>query len=235
MASGLAAPAARPRAQYRAATPAHTPAMRPPSKNHARLRAALLLLLLLVPMLAWAQESLRGMPLLRRFSPEDYNATPRTGRSPPPGRAAVSSNSEGGALAESLVAVECPGATRARRGHRRGQRIYFCSYDTCAGADLSHSRRCTRADERRCLKGKARNVGSGWQICHPEGYFAAIPRFVSSVTTASASSTCLCREPRSFYAQGTSFTRDRRPGFCTFARQVRARTRWELFAQKACP
>ena len=33
-------------------------------------------LLLCLPLLAVAQQTLRGMPLLRRFSAEDYNATP---------------------------------------------------------------------------------------------------------------------------------------------------------------
>src|SRR6476620_9815027 len=74
-----AAPAARPRAQYREALPSHTAPMRPPNQTLARLRAVALLCLLLLPALAWAQETLRGLPLLRRFSPEDSNAPPSPG------------------------------------------------------------------------------------------------------------------------------------------------------------
>src|SRR5207344_3139573 len=78
MMKGPAEPSgARPRAQYRARGAAHTAPMRLPTRHFAARLSLLFVLgwLLALPLLASAQ-ALRGMPLLRRFSPEDYNATP---------------------------------------------------------------------------------------------------------------------------------------------------------------
>src|SRR4249919_2349642 len=135
--ASTAAPAARYRAQYRAVMAAHTAPMLPPySRARARRWPALLALVLLLclPLLAVAQESLRGMPLLRRFSAEDYNATPShwSLATDKEGRLFVG-NAEGVLRydGETWSLIELPGRQMGREVVAGAdQNIYVASYDT---------------------------------------------------------------------------------------------------------
>jgi diguanylate cyclase (GGDEF)-like protein len=170
---------ATPRAQYRVATAAPTAPVRGPRPG-AGARLLVLLLLAWLPLLAGAQ-SLHGMPLLRRFTAEDYNATPShwalaTDRD---GRLFVG-NSEGVLRydGETWSLVELPGKQLGRDVVRGDDaRIYVASYDsfgwlqTSPDGETVYQELMTAAG----LKGKARNVGNVWQIvATPEGvYFRA--------------------------------------------------------------
>jgi diguanylate cyclase (GGDEF)-like protein len=162
--------AIRARGQYRAAAPG--PAVPLPAMR-ARLRRGLpwlaLLLLSLLPLFATAQ-ALRGMPLLRRFSAEDYNATPShwSLATDKDGRLFVG-NAEGVLRydGETWTMIELPGNQLGRDvvegadGH-----IYVGSYDTFGElrtSDKGETVYHPLLDEAG-LKGKDRNVGSVWQI-----------------------------------------------------------------------
>src|SRR4249919_3878722 len=131
-----AAPAARPRAQYRAGKPAHTAPMSTSVLARAFARQLIVLLLLSwLPLLACAQtQALNGMPLLRRFTPEDYNATPSflSLATDKEGRIFVA-NAEGVLRydGETWTLIELPGHQTAREvAEGADHRIYVGSYDT---------------------------------------------------------------------------------------------------------
>jgi diguanylate cyclase (GGDEF)-like protein len=201
--------------------------MRPPSQLRARLRAALLLFLLCLPMLAWAQEALRGMPLLRRFSPEDYNATPShwSLATDKEGRLFVG-NSEGVLRydGETWSLIELPGRQLGRDVVKgEDEQIYVGSYDTFGwlqtspDGEMVYQELMTAAG----LKGKDRNVGDVWQIVTtPEGvYFrGANALHFLSYDRKTIKHWPLGENQRSFYAQGNQlYARIDGLGFCKFA------------------
>jgi diguanylate cyclase (GGDEF)-like protein len=222
----VAAPAARPRAQYREGTPSHTAPMRPSSKSRARLRAAVLLCLLLLPLLAWAQESLRGMPLLRRFSPEDYNATPShwslvTDKA---GRLYVG-NSEGVLRydGETWSLIELPGRQMGREVVQGDDgQIYVASYDTFGWLQTSPDGEIVYQELLTAygLKGKDRNVGTVWQVVptHEGVYFRGETALhFLSYDHKRVKHWPLAENQRSFYAQGNQlYARIDGLGFCKF-------------------
>ncbi|MDQ3057728.1 MAG: hypothetical protein M3Q96_08380, partial [Pseudomonadota bacterium] len=130
----------------------------------------MLLALAWLPLHAQPTATLQGTPLLQRFSPEDYRASPQhwaitTDRD---GRLFVG-NSEGVLRydGEQWDLIELPGRHLARKVVA-GQdgRIYVGSYDTfgwlqpTADGDMVYRELLTSAG----LKGQARNVGNIWQI-----------------------------------------------------------------------
>src|SRR5207342_2796445 len=179
--ASTAAPAARYRAQYRAAMAAHTAPMLPPhSRARPRRWPALLVfvLLLCLPLFAVAQQTLRGMPLLRRFSAEDYNATPSHWAlaTDKEGRLFVG-NAEGVLRydGETWSLIELPGKQLGRDVVAGAdQQIYVGSFDTFGWLETSpdgetlYHELMTEAG----LKGKDRNVGDVWQIiATPDGVY----------------------------------------------------------------
>src|SRR4249919_2821021 len=179
--ASTAAPAARYRAQYRAVMAAHTAPMLPPySRARARRWPALLALVLLLclPLLAVAQESLRGMPLLRRFSPEDYNATPShlSLATDKEGRLFVG-NAEGVLRydGETWSLIELPGHQTGREVVAgEDQQIYVGGYDSFGWLQTSPDGETVYHElmDETGLKGKERNVGNVWQIITtPEGVY----------------------------------------------------------------
>src|SRR5688572_26510416 len=240
----LAPPAAGVRAQYRATATAHTAPMRPPA---TRLVARLLVLLLLcwLPLQAAAQ-TLSGMPLLRRFSPEDYNATPShwSLATDKDGRLFVG-NAEGVLRydGESWTLIELPGKQLGREVVAgEDQRIYVGSYDTFGWLQTSpdgetvYQELMTAAG----LKGKARNIGSVWQIITtPEGvYFRGETALhFLSYDRKTVKHWPLPETQRSFYAQGNQlYARIDGLGFCKFVDgKFVLEPGGQLFADKSLP
>jgi diguanylate cyclase (GGDEF)-like protein len=126
-------------------------------------------LLLCLPLFAGAQ-TLRGMPLLRRFSAEDYNATPSHWAlaTDKEGRLFVG-NSEGVLRydGETWSLIELPGQSLARDVVAGDdQRIYVGGYDTFGWLQTSPDGEIVYQELMTAvgLKGKDRNVGSVWQV-----------------------------------------------------------------------
>jgi diguanylate cyclase (GGDEF)-like protein len=117
-----------------------------------------------------AAPTLRGMPLIRHFSPEDYNATPShwSIATDKDGRLFVG-NSEGVLRydGETWSLIELPGQQIAREVVTGAdQRIYVGSYDsfgwlmTSPDGEIVYQELMTAVG----LKGKDRNVGNVWQV-----------------------------------------------------------------------
>lgn len=132
-------------------------------------RWLLLLLLVLSPICAYS-ETLRGTPLLRRFLPEDYNATPQHWAiaTDADGRLFVG-NAEGVLRYDgekwSLIAL--PGKQLGRDlVTGRDGRIYVASYDnfgwlqTSSDGEITYQELLTTVG----LKGRDREVGNVWQV-----------------------------------------------------------------------
>jgi len=140
-----------------------------------------LVLLLCLPLLAIAQQTLRGMPLLRRFSAEDYNATPShwSLATDKEGRLFVG-NAEGVLRydGETWSLIELPGRQMGREVVTGAdQNIYVASYDTFGWLRTSPDGETVYQELMSAvgLKGKERNVGTVWQVvATPSGvYFRA--------------------------------------------------------------
>jgi len=183
------------------------------------------LLLALSPLLATA-EALRGMPLLRRYGPEDYNATPQhlgiaVARD---GRLYVG-NSEGVLRydGDKWQLISLPGKLSGRSiqlandGH-----VYVGSYDTfgwlktTADGDIVYEELLT-ADK---LKGTDRNVGTIWAvIATDEGvYFRAEHALhFLSYDRQRTGHWPLADNVRQFYPEGSQlYARVEGVGFCRF-------------------
>ena len=117
-----------------------------------------------------AAETLHGTPLLRRYLPEDYNATPQhwAVASDKDGRLFVG-NAEGVLRydGEQWQLIQLPGKQVGRElATGRDGRIYVGSYDTfgwlreAPDGDIVYQELMTTAG----LKGRARNVGNVWQV-----------------------------------------------------------------------
>jgi diguanylate cyclase (GGDEF)-like protein len=195
---------------------------------HVAARLSLLFLLawlLALPLFASAQ-TLRGMPLLRRFSPEDYNATPShwSLATDKEGRLFVG-NAEGVLRydGETWSLIELPGKQLGRDVVTgEDEQIYVGSYDTFGWLQTSpdgetvYQELMTAAG----LKGKARNVGDVWQIITtPEGvYFrGATALHFLSYDHKRVKHWPLNENQRAFYAQGNQlYARIDGLGFCKF-------------------
>ena len=209
----------RSRAHYRLAGGRHTAAM----KNF--LRWAVWLLLALAPILASA-DTLRGMPLLRRYGPEDYNATPQ--------QLALTVDREGRLYvgnAEGILRydgdkwqlIPLPGKIWGRSIQLASDgRVYVGSYDTfgwlrtTADGDIAYEELMT-ADG---LKGADRNVGTVWAVvATDEGvYFRAEHALhFLSYDRKRAGHWPLADNVRQFYAEGNQlYARVEGVGFCRF-------------------
>jgi diguanylate cyclase (GGDEF)-like protein len=188
-------------------------------------RFLLLLLIAVLPLVAAAQ-TLHGMPLLRRYSPEDYNATPQHWAiaTDKEGRLFVG-NSEGVLRydGETWQLIELPGKQLGRDvvlGF--DERIYIGSYDsfgwlqTTADGETVYRELLTAAG----LKGRDRNVGSVWQIiATKEGvYFRGETALhFLSYDHKTVKHWPLQENQRSFFAQGSQlYARIDGVGFCRF-------------------
>jgi hypothetical protein len=209
------------------------------------LRFIVLLLLLWLPVLACAQ-TLRGMPLLRRFSPEDYNATPShwSIATDKDGRLFVG-NSEGVLRydGETWSLIELPGRQLGRDVvEGADKKIYVGSYDTfgeLVTSDKGETVYHPLLDETG-LKGKDRNVGSVWQIITTdEGvYFRGETALhFLSYDRKRVKHWPLGENQRSFYAQGNQlYARIDGLGFCKFVDgKFQLEPGGETFADKSLP
>ncbi len=224
----LAALGTRRSAQYRAPGAAHTAPMRPP---HPRLAAGCLLQLLALLLLSWlpvlaCAQSLQGAPLLRRFSPEDYNATPShwSLATDKEGRLFVG-NSEGVLRYDGEVwsLIELPGKQLGRDVVTGAdQAIYIGSYDTFGWLRTTPDGETVYQELMTAvgLKGAARNVGSVWQIITTEEgvYFRGETALhFLSYDRKRVKHWPLGETQRSFYAQGNQlYARIEGLGFCRF-------------------
>ena len=190
------------------------------------LRHALLCLLLaLLPLTALA-DTLRGTPLLRRFTPEDYNASPN--------QLALTTDSEGrlyvgnleGVLrydGETWELITLPGKALARDVVTGADgRIYVGSYDTfgvlttTSAGEVAYQELLTTAG----LKGLDRNVGIIWEVIPTaQGvYFRAEHSLLFlRYDGTGARSWPLSESTRSFYAVGEElYARVAGVGLCRF-------------------
>ncbi|MFS8063657.1 MAG: diguanylate cyclase [Luteimonas sp.] len=189
----------------------------------------ILVLLVLVSVLlsqAATAETLRGTPLLRRYLPEDYNATPQHWAiaTDKDGRLFVG-NSEGVLRydGDQWTLIELPGKQLGRDVMMgRDGNIYVSSYDsfgwlrTGPDGDTVYQELLTVAG----LKGKARDVGNVWQVVATgEGvYFRAdkVLHFLSYDRRV-IKHWPLDENLRSFYAQGNQlYARLAGVGLCRF-------------------
>ncbi|MEO8161363.1 MAG: hypothetical protein ABI588_08070, partial [Arenimonas sp.] len=201
--------------------------------------------LLLLPLLASAQ-AFRGMPLLRRFSPEDYNATPSHWAlaTDKDGRLFVG-NSEGVLRydGETWSLIELPGKQMGRDVVAGAdQQIYVGSFDSFGWLRTSPDGETVYQDLMSVagLKGKARNVGSVWQIiATPEGvYFRGETELhFLSYDRKRVQHWPLGDNQRSLYAQGNQlYARIDGIGFCRFVDgKFLLEPGGEQFAQKSLP
>ena len=186
------------------------------------------------------------MPLLRRFSPEDYNATPSHWAlaTDKDGRLFVG-NSEGVLRydGETWSLIELPGKQLGRDVVAGAdERIYVGSYDsfgwlrTSPDGETVYQELMTAAG----LKGKARNVGDVWQIITtPEGmYFrGGNTLHFLSYDRKTVKHWPLPETQRSFYAQGNQlYARIDGLGFCKFVNgKFLLEPGGALFANKSLP
>jgi diguanylate cyclase (GGDEF)-like protein len=184
-----------------------------------------LALLLWLPLIAGAQ-SLRGMPLLRHFSPEDYNATPSflSIATDKDGRLFVG-NAEGVLRydGETWTLIELPGQQTAREVVVGADgRIYVGGYDTFGWLQTSPDGETVYQELMTAtgLKGKERNVGYVWQIiATDEGvYFRGeTAMHFLSYDHQHVKHWPLGENQRSFYAQGNQlYARIAGMGFSRF-------------------
>lgn len=233
-------------AQYRAATPAHTPAMR--RLRHPRALLAALCLLLAGLALAGnvLAETLRGTPLLRRYLPEDYNATPQhwavaTARD---GRLYVG-NGEGVLRydGEKWDLISLPGKLIGRDVVTGADgNIYVGSYDTFGwlrtspDGEMVYQELLTAAG----LKGRDRNLGNVWQILvTEEGTYFRGERALHFLgyDHKTVKHWPLDENQRSFFTQGKQlYARIAGKGFCRFVDgKFELEPGGELFADQSLP
>jgi diguanylate cyclase (GGDEF)-like protein len=155
--------------------------MPPVQLDSSRRWRLLLLLLLIFSLPAMAAEALRGAPLLRRYTPEDYNATPQhmAIAADRDGRLFVGNNE--GVLrydGEQWQLIKLPGNMAAREVVAgRDGRIYVGSYDTFGwlrhtpDGDIVYEELLTAVGR----QGKDRSVGVVWQVLPTQAgvYFRA--------------------------------------------------------------
>jgi diguanylate cyclase (GGDEF)-like protein len=204
-----------------------------------------LFLLLWLPLLASAQ-ALRGMPLLRRFSPEDYNATPShwsiaTDRD---GRLFVG-NAEGVLRydGETWTLIELPGKQMGRDVvEGADHRMYVASYDTFGELRTSPDGETVYHPllDEVGLKGKDRNVGTVWQVfTTDEGvYFRAETALhFLSYDRRRVKHWPMGENQRPFFTQGNQlYSRIDGLGFCKFIDgKYQLEPGGELFADKSLP
>ncbi|MGH8028771.1 MAG: diguanylate cyclase [Arenimonas sp.] len=188
-------------------------------------RATLCLLLCLCPLLSLA-DTLRGTPLLRRYTPEDYSASPRqlALTSDASGRLYVGNNE--GVLrydGESWDLIALPGKAMARDVVTGADgRIYVGSYDTfgvlvtTAAGEVKYQELLSAVG----LKGPDRDVGIIWEVIPTtQGvYFRAEHGLLFlDYKGAGAKRWPLSDSTRSFYAVGDQlYARVAGIGFCRF-------------------
>src|SRR4249919_1748340 len=206
------------RAHYRVGGITHTWKM-----SAVIFRCLLCLMLCLAP--AWAgADTLRGTPLLHRFQPEDYNATPQHWGITTDGSGRLYVANLEGVLrydGDHWNLIELPGKQVARdviAGH--DGRIYVGSYDsfgwlkTSPDGDIVYEDLLTAAG----LKGKDRDLGVIWQIIPTDdGIYIHAERklLFLSYDHSHKQSWPLAESVRSFYAVGnTLYARDNGRGFC---------------------
>ena len=204
--------------------------MKPASLQLASIKGALALFFLLLSILlvpaAGTAETLRGMPLLRRYMPQDYNATPQhwaiaTDRE---GRLFVG-NSEGVLRydGDRWQLIELPGKQLGRDVVLgKDGRIYVSSYDsfgwlqTGPDGETVYQELLTVAG----LKGAARNVGNVWQIIATDNgvYFRAEQYLhLLSYDRKTIKHWPLPENLRTFHAQGQDlYARLEGVGLCRF-------------------
>jgi diguanylate cyclase (GGDEF)-like protein len=188
-------------------------------------RLLLLFLLALLPLTGIA-ETLHGMPLLRRYLPEDYNATPQHWAiaTDKEGRLFVG-NSEGVLRydGEKWDLIELPGKQLGRAVVTgEDSRIYVGSYDTFGWLQTNDDGETVFQELLTAagLKGKDRNVGSVWQIIttHEGVYFRGETELhFLSYDHRTVKHWPLDENQRSFFAQGNQlYARIDGRGFCRF-------------------
>jgi diguanylate cyclase (GGDEF)-like protein len=192
---------------------------------NALRRALLCLLLCLCPLLSLA-DTLRGTPLLRRYTPEDYNASPQ--------QLALTTDATGrlyvgnieGVLrydGESWDLITLPGKAIGRDVVTGADgKIYVGSYDTfgvlqtTAAGEVKYQELLTAAG----LKGAERDVGIIWEvIATAQGvYFRAEHSLLFlSYDLTKTKRWPLSDSTRSFYAVGEElYARVAGVGFCRF-------------------
>ena len=209
----------------------------------AHLVLALLLALLATPLLA---DTLRGTPLLRRYLPEDYNATPQhwaiaTDRE---GRLYVG-NGEGVLRydGEKWGLISLPGKVIGRDVVTGlDGRIYVGSYDTFGwlqtspDGEMVYQELLTAAG----LKGRERNLGNVWQIMvTEEGVYFRGERALHflSYDRKTVKHWPLGENQRSFFNQGKQlYARIDGVGFCRFDDgKFTLEPGGELFAHQSLP
>ena len=229
------------RAQYRVRSVTHTRVM----ARSLLSRLLLLFLLALLPLIAQA-ETVRGMPLLRRYLPEDYNATPQHWAiaTDKDGRLFVG-NTEGVLRydGEKWGLIELPGKQIGRDVVAgMDARIYVGSYDTFGwlqttpDGETVYQELLTAAG----LKGRERNVGNVWQIIVTgEGVYFRGEKALHFLSYGhrQVKHWPLNENQRSFYAQGNQlYARIDGRGLCRFVDgRFELEPGGELFAKQILP
>jgi diguanylate cyclase (GGDEF)-like protein len=190
----------------------------------ALLSRCLLCFLLCLATTGAIADTLRGTPLLHRFQPEDYNATPQHWGITTDGSGRLYVANVEGVLrydGDHWQLIELPGKNIARdvvTGH--DGHIYVGSYDsfgwlkTSPDGDVVYEELLTAAG----LKGKDRDLGVIWQIIPTDdGIYvhAEHSLLFLSYDHSRTKSWPLAESIRSFYAVGnTLYARDNGRGFC---------------------
>ena len=188
------------------------------------LSRSLLLLCLLVASMATSADTLHGTPLLHRFQPEDYNATPQHWGITTDGNGRLYVGNVEGVLrydGDHWDLIELPGKQIARDVVTgKDGRIYVGSYDTfgwlktAPDGEIVYQELMTAAG----LKDKDRDLGIIWQIIPTsDGIYvhAEHSLLFLSYDRTRKQSWPLPESIRSFYAIGnTLYARDAGRGFC---------------------
>jgi len=208
-------------------------------------RLLVLFLLALLPLVAQA-ETLRGTPLLRRYLPEDYNATPQhwSIATDDEGRLFVG-NSEGVLRydGETWSLIELPGKRLGRDVVvGRDSRIYVASYDTFGWLQTTDDGETVYRELLTAvgLKGRDREVGDVWQIVVTDQgvYFRGEKALhFLSYDHKTVMHWSLGENQRSFFADGEQlYARIDGVGFCRFVDgRFVLEPGGEVFAQQSLP
>ena len=210
------------------------------------LRALLAMLLATLVVAGAMADTLLGTPLLRRYLPEDYNATPQHWAiaTDKQGRLYVG-NGEGvlGYDGETWKLITLPGKQIGRDVVTgRDGRIYVASYDTFGWLQSSPDGEMVYQELLTAvgLKGRERDLGNVWQIIvTDEGTYFRGERMLHflSYDHKQVKHWPLDENQRSFFAQGNQlYARIAGKGFCRFVDgKFEVMPGGELFADQGLP